>query len=703
MILNSIMSPSANNQQNIDRLTCYSDLLTIFSNYNAKLSKFITDWFFNLNNEAKWNHGMLIVFLRRNLLHLVEFDAAYANVLDTIDANSLAPLDCIVQVLKSLVIEQRIFAIYTFKRIVEKLVAFQRKRIFVNVNPNTATFIENLAEFMRTNNDYLSSIKFRLTNSEPEYKKLLTDVEEYFQKPDFAFYKQSIALLKKFFKSKSEAEMGAFIKSFEEEVSRKNDEITTCFFCYIIDVSCKQAERIYNASGRIIKLDYTYIDQVSKMVTILMRTMVTTSPKSRTNLLEKILTAVIVVLTKEHYCNVNGFNNKLFFKLLFNILYDLNWADYGFGQNIISMLQTIVRALHILQPIKYPGFAFAWLQLVSSKYLMAPLLRSTDKEVWAQFNTLILDLIIFYKEVFTTKSMNTSEMKMFYKGTLRLLLVLLHDFPDFLCHFSFILLEEIPENFMQVKNIMVSAYPKGMRIPDPFEQDANGKIDHQNEEYNRLPLIHQKVEERINGHNLHNLIIKCFKTPEQNDFEQIMKSFYISGYKNDTHINKILLDSFVVYVPYYIFSQQDRLDPNQLEEIKGASHMLFVKLIKESDHELRDAAISSMLNNLRYPNCITFYFTHLIMLIFTNVDNEIVHEQIIRNLYERLIIEKPHPWGTLYLLDKLFTDNKHQVEAKAFYQKNSELVDQLTTFVLEFARVTGVNPQLDDEQPTFTN
>lgn len=106
--------------------------------------------------------------------------------------------------------------------------------------------------------------------------------------------------------------------------------------------------------------------------------------------------------------------------------------------------------------------------------------------------------------------MNTSEMKMFYKGTLRLLLVLLHDFPDFLCHFSFILLEEIPENFMQVKNIMVSAYPKGMRIPDPFEQDSNGKvfsilikIDHQNEEYNRLPLIHQKVEERINGHNLH--------------------------------------------------------------------------------------------------------------------------------------------------------------------------------------------------------
>lgn len=57
------------------------------------------------------------------------------------------------------------------------------------------------------------------------------------------------------------------------------------------------------------------------MVTILLKTMISNSPNNRINLLEKILTAVIIVLTKEHYYNVNNFNNKLFFKLLFNILY----------------------------------------------------------------------------------------------------------------------------------------------------------------------------------------------------------------------------------------------------------------------------------------------------------------------------------------------------------------------------------------------
>ena len=68
-----------------------------------------------------------------------------------------------------------------------------------------------------------------------------------------------------------------------------------------------------------------------------------------------------------------------------------------------------------------------------------------------------------------------------------------------------------------------------------------------------------------------NLIIKCFKTPEQNDFEQIMKSFYISGYKNDTHINKILLDSFVVYVPYYIFSRRPTLRQNKTDSTRTSS------------------------------------------------------------------------------------------------------------------------------------
>lgn len=58
--------------------------------------------------------------------------------------------------------------------------------------------------------------------------------------------------------------------------------------------------------------------------------------------------------------------------------------------------------------------------------------------------------------------------KLFYKGTLRCLLVLLRDFPEFLIEASFILVENLPDKFNQVRNIIFSAFPQTMLPPDPF-------------------------------------------------------------------------------------------------------------------------------------------------------------------------------------------------------------------------------------------
>lgn len=40
--------------------------------------------------------------------------------------------------------------------------------------------------------------------------------------------------------------------------------------------------------------------------------------------------------------------------------------------------------------------------------------------------------MIFYKNIFCVNFLSNEEMKKFYKGTLRILLILIHDFPDFL-------------------------------------------------------------------------------------------------------------------------------------------------------------------------------------------------------------------------------------------------------------------------------
>ena len=54
------------------------------------------------------------------------------------------------------------------------------------------------------------------------------------------------------------------------------------------------------------------------------------------------------------------------------------------------------------------------------------------------------------------------------QGTLRVLLVLLHDFPEFLCEYHFELCNKVPPSCIQMRNLILSAFPRMMRLPDPF-------------------------------------------------------------------------------------------------------------------------------------------------------------------------------------------------------------------------------------------
>jgi len=64
-----------------------------------------------------------------------------------------------------------------------------------------------------------------------------------------------------------------------------------------------------------------------------------------------------------------------------------------------------------------------------------------------------------------------SATKDLYRGALRLLLVLLHDFPDFLSEYYFSLCDVIPQRCVQLRNIILSAFPPAIILPDPNLRD----------------------------------------------------------------------------------------------------------------------------------------------------------------------------------------------------------------------------------------
>jgi len=161
-----------------------------------------------------------------------------------------------------------------------------------------------------------------------------------------------------------------------------------------------------------------------------------------------------------------------YFRLFVDLLGNLSVPDPALDGHNLAFLFQFADVLHHFQPKKYPGFAFAWVELMSHRTFMPKLLR--DQRGWPVMQQLLVDLLEFL-EPFLRKAKLTPEIRFLYKGTLRVLLVLLHDFPEFLCDYHFSFCDVLPPTCIQMRNLILSAFPRTMKLPDPLM--PNLKVD----------------------------------------------------------------------------------------------------------------------------------------------------------------------------------------------------------------------------------
>lgn len=121
--------------------------------------------------------------------------------------------------------------------------------------------------------------------------------------------------------------------------------------------------------------------------------------------------------------------------------------------------------MHNTRPRLMPGFAFNWLDIVGHRNFIGRLLAETSGI--KMYTELILHHLRFLAPFLHNVQLPKS-IAYIYKGTLRILLVILHDFPEILCEYHHILCDVIPANCVQLRNLVLSAYPREMCLPDPF-------------------------------------------------------------------------------------------------------------------------------------------------------------------------------------------------------------------------------------------
>jgi len=130
--------------------------------------------------------------------------------------------------------------------------------------------------------------------------------------------------------------------------------------------------------------------------------------------------------------------------------------------------------------------------------------------------------------------------------------------------------------------------------------------------------------------------------------------------------NTQLINSLILYVGIKGIAQ---IQARTSTLVNSASMDIFVKLVQDLDSEGRYLLLNSIANQLRYPNNHTHYFSCAILYLFAEIkleNSEVIQEQITRILLERLIVNRPHPWGLLITFIELVKNGRYKFSEKEF-------------------------------------
>lgn len=391
---------------------------------------------------------------------------------------------------------------------------------------------------------------------------------------------------------------------------------------------------------------YVTCDSYIKLVTLFIKSIPDNgNPTPKLNVLNKILGIIAGCLLQDQE-EKEQFQQLPYHRLLIILFLDMNTSEPVLESMNFQVLTAFCHTLRIIRPSAAPAFCYAWLEMVSHRSFINRVLAVTPQQKgWGMYATLLIDLLK-YQHPFLRNTELSPPVMLLYKGTLKVLLVLLHDFPEFLCDYHYGFCDEIPPNCIQMRNLILSAFPRNMRLPDPFT--PNLKVD-------LLAEISMPPRAVINYATL-------IPSPQfKKDLDGYLKArapvTFLSELRSNMQMSQgpgrrydwALLSGVVLYVGAHgIAHIRAKGQTPNMTTIAHSAHMdIFQNFTVDFDYEGRYLFLNAIANQLRYPNSHTHYFSCCLLYLFAEANSEAVQEQITRMLLERLIVNRPHPWGLL--------------------------------------------------------
>jgi CCR4-NOT transcription complex subunit 1 len=245
-----------------------------------------------------------------------------------------------------------------------------------------------------------------------------------------------------------EVEMNSFFEQVRSFLQIERDQQNLYQFCNVgirtsIDLSRQNQHGHLRENNNL--LNYHFIDSFIKLTMLLLKAF----DFNKADFMAKILEQIRLKLEDDHQKQGANFNQKPYHRMFINILTAVNISDCFKTRTQCQVLFDMAEMFLVLQPTRYPAFAFAWLELISHRLFLPHFIKRTDSQqnqAWHHIKDLLVGCFTFLKRYMLPGQKATKAMEAFYVGTIRIFLLILKDYPDFLCDFHFNFVNSLPEH-----------------------------------------------------------------------------------------------------------------------------------------------------------------------------------------------------------------------------------------------------------------
>lgn len=478
----------------------------------------------------------------------------------------------------------------------------------------------------------------------------------------------------------------SFLQDMHNRQVMNTQEDSILFFRLSIDVSVAVFDHeLQIPNGGNLDEALLYLDALAKLIVLMVKHQGESAGSvkaSKPAYFNSILAALVLILNNHQVMRGEALNQRAFFRLFSSILCEYSMAGLQNHEEHQGMILALANKFLSIQPRYVPGFVYGWLTLVSHRVFMSDMLNMPERAGWAPYCAIMQALLSYIGEQLKAADI-TYVAKDLYKGVLRVLLILHHDFPEFVAENHFHFCNVIPAHCAQLRNLVLSAYPSSFqKLPDPFREGL--KVERL-EEMREIPKIAGDIAGDLQQAGIKDVVDNALQNDHVSDSaaNQIYDAVVIHEVQDTAlffvpiNVDVVLVNALVLYI-----GQQAALEHasknNTRSAFENSRHAaLLEKLAQVMQPEARYYLLSAMANQLRYPNSHTYFFSFTILRLFgvdySEQDDSDIRQQIIRVLLERLIVHRPHPWGLIITLQELLQNRSYSFFRLPFIQAAPEV------------------------------